>query len=99
MNRPWTIWWDFTWEIDETGPSHVIVQTDHPDYQYVRFIHHFPMSDIEDDAGCIDSWVETWFLPFRDDVVSGRKSIHDLMKNLGYKKEKNDRRRKTNSPC
>lgn len=86
QNRPWTVWWDFTWEIDETGPSHVIVQTDHPDYQHVHYIYRFPLNEIEDVDGHIDGWIERWFNPFRDDIISGRHSIHKLMKALGYTK-------------
>ncbi len=86
-NRPWSIWWDFTWEIDETGPSHIIVQTDHPDYQHVHYIYKFTMSECEDSAGHVDSWVENWFDRFRDDVTSGRHSIHKIMKSLGHRKK------------
>lgn len=87
QNRPWSVWWDFTWEIDETGPSHVIIQSDHPDYAQVHYIYKFTVAECEDATGHVDHWIETWFNPFRDDVVSGRQSIHKLMKALGHKKE------------
>ncbi len=80
QNRPWGIWWDFSWELDETGPSHIIVQTDHPKYQNVDYIYRFAIQDCEDDSGYIDSWEENWFKPFRADVLSGRISINSIMK-------------------
>jgi hypothetical protein len=86
-NRPWSVWWDFSWEIDETGPSHIIVQTDHPSYQHVHCIYRFPISECEDENGYIDHWVETWFHNFESDVLSGRRSIHQIMKELGYDKK------------
>lgn len=91
QNRPWSVWWDFTWEIDETGPSHIIIQSDHPDYQHIHYIYRFPITECEDSAGHVDSWVEDWFNPFRDNLTSGRESIHTLMKTLGHKKETSGR--------
>jgi hypothetical protein len=89
QNRPWGVWWDFTWEIDDTGPSHIIVQTDHPDYQHVHYIYRFPIAECEDENGHIDHWEETWYHQFESDVLSGRHSIHKIMSGLGYKKNGN----------
>jgi hypothetical protein len=87
QNRPWSVWWDFSWEIDETGPSHIIVQTDHPQYLHTPYIYKFPISECEDDNGHVDKWVETWYHKFEKDVTSGVVSIHTLMKSLGFSKE------------
>jgi hypothetical protein len=83
-NRPWNVWWDTRWESDVM--RWIVVQTDHPDYQHVDYIYKFDISECVDGHGYIDAWVESWFNKFRDDVTSGRHSIHKIMRSLGYSK-------------
>jgi hypothetical protein len=83
-NRPWDVWWDFRWAGEEL--KWIVIQSDHPNYNHVDYIHRLPISECEDRGGQIDDWVETWFTPFRHDLITGRVSIHALMKELGYEK-------------
>ena len=76
--RPWSIWWDFIWEGDHN--THVTIETDHPKYK--REIMRFPIKDCQNNLGTIDDWERNWFIPFVDDIKSGRKSIHTIMKEL-----------------
>lgn len=84
QNRPWSIWWDFRWEGDHI--THIVVQSDHPDYQHVDYIYRFPIAECEDEFGYVDGWVENWFTKFESDITSGRHSIHKIMRGLGYEK-------------
>jgi hypothetical protein len=88
-NRPWSIWWNFTLE-----SSHIIIQTDHPDYQDLHYIYKFTVAECEDGRGYIDNWVKTWFNKFRDDVMSGRKNIHTIMKDAGHEKLRDNFRKR-----
>lgn len=80
----WNIWWDFRHEGDHI--THVVIQTDHPQYRHVDYIHCLPIEECEDENGYVDTWVEKWFEPFRQDVVSGRVSLHTTMRLLGHTK-------------
>ena len=79
-NRPWGVWWDSVWEGDHI--THIVVQTDHPSYSKLDYIYKFPIKDCEDEFGYVDTWVEKCFRPFESDVISGRISIHKLIKEL-----------------
>lgn len=84
--QTWSIWWDFLWEEKEL--KYVIVETNHPRYRHLPYIFKFPISEcLQDDT--IDNWERTWFRPFVDDIMSGRKSIHKIMKSL--EKQKNQK--------
>ena len=84
-NRPWRVWWDFRWEGDHI--THVVVQTDHPQYTHVDYIYRFDIRDCEDSQGHVDTWVETWYNKFESDVISGRHSIHKIMRAMGYREQ------------
>lgn len=85
-NRPWTIWWNFRWNKDHSDLEWVDVLTDHPDYTNIDYIYRFKIEDCLE-GEYIDKWETEWFYPFRDDYISGRESIHTLMKELGHKKD------------
>lgn len=80
-NGHWSVWWDFTH--DNPDGMHVIVQSNHPDYDHVYAVYDFPVDSIAKN-GYIDSWIEEWFNPFQADVESGRIVWHDLMRELGH---------------
>lgn len=84
QNRPWSVWWDFRWKDDDL--KWIVVQTDHPQYRHVDYIYRFNIEDCEDKNGHVDTWIETWFTKFEDDVTSGRHSIHKIMKAMGHEK-------------
>lgn len=74
-NRPWGIWWDF-------DNDHIKIQTNHPAYSHIDYIYKFPIKDFEDSHGFIDDKFDKWFNAFVDDVMSGRKSLHKIMKEI-----------------
>lgn len=84
QNRPWSIWWDFRWENNIL--KWVVVQTDHPQYKHFDYIMKFAIEECLCDKGFIDSWVEMWYTRFIDDIYSGRKSLHEIMKQSGNKR-------------
>lgn len=86
MNRPWHVWWDFRWQNNDI--KWVVIQTDHPYYKHVDYIYRFAIDECEDEKGCIDNWVETWFDKFSLDIIEGRVNIHEIMKSEGYEKFK-----------
>jgi hypothetical protein len=88
--RPWGVWWDFRWNesVHDNRIKWVVIQTDHPDYLHVDYIHCLPVELCEDKSGHIDTWISNWFEPFREELESGKVSIHVLMKKLGYEKKK-----------
>jgi len=77
-NRPFCIWWDF--RVDD-----VVVQTDHPQYSHVDYIFKMPFDSIQVN-GTIDHWDETYFKNFSLDIMSGRVSIHKIMREQGHVK-------------
>jgi hypothetical protein len=80
MNRPWDIWWDFRWE--KQNLKCVIIQTDHPKYKHKDYIRIFDIEDCLDENGYIDLWVQNWFNKFRDGILAGRVSLHEIMKEV-----------------
>lgn len=64
--RPWSVWWDFRWEDDKI--KYIVVQTDHPKYAHLDYIHCFDIKDCEDAKGYIDTWVETWYSDFVKEI-------------------------------
>ena len=85
QNRPWSIWWDFRWEDDNL--RWVVIQTDHPQYKHVDYMMKFVAEDCYCTEGYIDNWVKTWYNQFEDDIYTGRKSLHEIMKQNGYEKK------------
>ena len=84
-NRPWSVWWDFRNEGDRV--THVVVQTNHPQYTHVDYIYRFPIAECANEFGHVDGWVQDWFAKFESDITSGRISIHKVMRKLGYKED------------
>jgi hypothetical protein len=86
MSRTWDIWWDFEWEAGVL--KGILVETSHPDYQHVPYLYRLPLCECQDSSGHVDEWETVWFEALRSDLLSGRTSIHTLMKSLGHQKQR-----------
>ena len=80
MSQPWDIWWDFQWE--GTDLKWIVIQTNHPSYRDLDYLHRLPVSECANKDGHIDDWVDGWFQEFRDDLLSGRMSLHEYVKSV-----------------